>query len=255
MEVHHHSHHPKKWNEYITEFIMLFAAVTLGFLAENYREHKVIEHRIELNKIAILKDLESDSSEIARVLASGDKMIEKFNKVNHILYLAKNKQISQDQLIDSIRVIPEFFARTTTLYMNNSSFKNMQSSGLFTSLEESELKHTMSIYYEVDFKGMEALNEFFDQIGNNFNNYLPVGLGSLIREKNEFKSKYESNDHIIYKNFMLSLPKTRAKLASDEFIYEVQKYYNYIFVYRSGLKSAIKSNEKLIKLLRAEINQ
>ena len=32
MEVHHHSHHPKKWKEYVTEFIMLFAAVTLGGL-------------------------------------------------------------------------------------------------------------------------------------------------------------------------------------------------------------------------------
>ena len=38
MEVHHHSHHPKKWKEYITEFLMLFLAVTLGFFAENLRE-------------------------------------------------------------------------------------------------------------------------------------------------------------------------------------------------------------------------
>ena len=38
MEVHHHSHHPKKWKEYITEFLMLFLAVTLGFLAEYLRE-------------------------------------------------------------------------------------------------------------------------------------------------------------------------------------------------------------------------
>lgn len=34
MEVHHPHHptHKKKWSEYITEFVMLFAAVTLGFL-------------------------------------------------------------------------------------------------------------------------------------------------------------------------------------------------------------------------------
>ena len=38
MEVHHHSHKPKNWKEYITEFIMLFTAVTLGFFAENLRE-------------------------------------------------------------------------------------------------------------------------------------------------------------------------------------------------------------------------
>ncbi|HEX4850899.1 MAG TPA: hypothetical protein VFV08_08845, partial [Puia sp.] len=42
MEVHHHPdihHQPKKWKEYLLEFVMIFLAVTLGFLAENLREH------------------------------------------------------------------------------------------------------------------------------------------------------------------------------------------------------------------------
>ena len=50
MEVHHPHHptHKKKWSEYIIEFVMLFAAVTLGFLAENIREHQIIEkHKIQ----------------------------------------------------------------------------------------------------------------------------------------------------------------------------------------------------------------
>jgi hypothetical protein len=53
---------------------------------------------------------------------------------------------------------------------------------------------------------------------------------------------------------MLSLDKTKNNLRSDEFIYEVQKYYNYIFVYRMSLKRAKKYNDKLLKLLRTEIN-
>jgi len=32
MEVHHKNHNPKNFKEYITEFLMLFTAVTLGFL-------------------------------------------------------------------------------------------------------------------------------------------------------------------------------------------------------------------------------
>ena len=61
MEVHHPHHptHKKKWSEYIIEFVMLFAAVTLGFLAENLREHQIMNHRVEQNKIAILKDLQT----------------------------------------------------------------------------------------------------------------------------------------------------------------------------------------------------
>ena len=56
MEVHHHSHHPKKWKEYITEFLMLFLAVSLGFFAENLREHQVEKHR----EISYLKNVHED---------------------------------------------------------------------------------------------------------------------------------------------------------------------------------------------------
>src|ERR1700722_5046032 len=42
MEVHHHPdlhHKPKKFKEYLLEFLMIFLAVTMGFLAESLREH------------------------------------------------------------------------------------------------------------------------------------------------------------------------------------------------------------------------
>jgi hypothetical protein len=60
MEVHHKHHVPKNWKEYITEFIMLFAAVSIGFLAENFRERQVEQHRaaefIDMFKIEIDKN-------------------------------------------------------------------------------------------------------------------------------------------------------------------------------------------------------
>ena len=47
MEVHAHSHTPrKKWTHYFWEFIMLFLAVFCGFLAEYKLEH-MIEHQRE----------------------------------------------------------------------------------------------------------------------------------------------------------------------------------------------------------------
>jgi hypothetical protein len=39
MEVHHHPHVEKKnFKDYFLEFVMIFLAVTLGFIAENIRE-------------------------------------------------------------------------------------------------------------------------------------------------------------------------------------------------------------------------
>ena len=105
MEVHHHSHKPKNWKEYITEFVMLFAAVTLGFFAENIREHSIIEHRIEQNKVAILKDLEADAVTIDSILVTEQASINTFDRIINLLYLSKNKSINESQLIDSIKLL------------------------------------------------------------------------------------------------------------------------------------------------------
>ena len=60
MEVHHKHHTPKNWKEYFTEFIMLFAAVTLGFFAENIREHYIESHRATVFLEQIKNDLKKD---------------------------------------------------------------------------------------------------------------------------------------------------------------------------------------------------
>jgi hypothetical protein len=67
MEVHKHPHHvthKKKWGEYLLEFLMLFLAVFLGFIAENFREHSV-EGKKEKEYIkSIVEDLKIDSTNL-----------------------------------------------------------------------------------------------------------------------------------------------------------------------------------------------
>src|SRR3954449_7195879 len=72
MEVHKHPHHvthKKKWGEYLLEFLMLFLAVFLGFVAENIREHQVEKER-ELEFIKSLTiDLEDDVKGLNTMIA------------------------------------------------------------------------------------------------------------------------------------------------------------------------------------------
>jgi hypothetical protein len=69
MEVHHHSHTPrKKWAHYFWEFFMLFLAVTLGFFVENQREH-MVEHRREKQYIkSMIVDLETDTVKLNAIM-------------------------------------------------------------------------------------------------------------------------------------------------------------------------------------------
>jgi len=63
MEIHHsrHVHHKKKWNDYLFEFIMLFLAISAGFLVENLREHYVEHLRAKEYAVMLHKDLASDT--------------------------------------------------------------------------------------------------------------------------------------------------------------------------------------------------
>ena len=72
MEVHHHSHTPrKKWTHYFWEFLMLFLAVFCGFLAEYQLEH-TIEHQREVQYMqTLMEDLCNDTSEIDQTYELG----------------------------------------------------------------------------------------------------------------------------------------------------------------------------------------
>ena len=251
MEVHHPHHptHKKKWSEYIIEFVMLFTAVTLGFFAENLREHTIIKERLAQNKIAILKDLKQDAITIDSILVQDELLIQRFNSALNVLYLSKKGGITESELLS--KVIPTLIAGNPTLYINNSSFKNMQSSGLLSNLEDNELKSKLSYYYEVVFKRIESNNNSFDQSSINYNNTFPMGVGADLRRTNQFNNEYPLNNSKNYFDFMLSLKKTKEILKSDDFIYNLQKYYNFIFIYKQLITMAKVENKKLTELMEA----
>ena len=69
MEVHHHPQAEKKrFKEYFFEFIMIFLAVTLGFIAENIREG-FAERRVQKEYVfSFYEDLKTDTARIALII-------------------------------------------------------------------------------------------------------------------------------------------------------------------------------------------
>jgi len=68
MEVHHPHHPPKTLKDYLSEFIVIFVALTLGFIVENQLEHYIEGLREKELAIALLKDLEADSTDFKRFM-------------------------------------------------------------------------------------------------------------------------------------------------------------------------------------------
>lgn len=133
MEVHHRTHIPKQLKEYITEFIMLFAAVTLGFFAENLREHYIEKEREEKFVEIVHEDLLNDISALKKIhdryqirIKREDTLINllsnpNFKKTNDLYYLAR---------INSIR---EFF------HHSKNGFQQLKNAGGLRLIENIEV--------------------------------------------------------------------------------------------------------------------
>ena len=91
MEVHHPHHptHKKKWSEYLLEFFMLFLAVSLGFLAENIREHYVEKERSHELVASFIKDVETNVTYIDSLMKNNHSSILKNSSRFKLKYYQK----------------------------------------------------------------------------------------------------------------------------------------------------------------------
>src|SRR5262245_2682286 len=96
MEVHHHSSRQsevgshqsaarKNWLNYFFDFLMLFLAVTLGFLVENQREHYVAHLRAREYAKSLIEDLAADTTELLDVIKEDKIILTCFDSINAVI--------------------------------------------------------------------------------------------------------------------------------------------------------------------------
>src|SRR5664279_2631351 len=92
MEVHHHPdlhHKPKKWKEYFLEFLMIFLAVTMGFIAENIREHFTEARIAHQNLEAYRNDLLQHQKQLIRLDSVFTNRLPVYDSIVSIFYEKK----------------------------------------------------------------------------------------------------------------------------------------------------------------------
>jgi hypothetical protein len=144
MEVHKHPHHvthKKKWSEYLLEFLMLFLAVYLGFLAESYHVHVVNDEIEKRNIESYVSSIQKDSANLVTTI---------------------NRNEDKIKLIDSLSKIPGDFADTAfqkqffkyafrlvwffNFYPEESAFLQMQSSGTLRLIKKQNVTDSILNY-------------------------------------------------------------------------------------------------------------
>lgn len=141
METHaHHLHHApgKKFWHYFYEFLMLFLAVTCGFIAENIREHYIEDLRAEKLAKNLYKEVLADSATVQERL----KMrIRKEDECRYFISYVKDSNL--EKLSD--RFMPAFswtFIQSQRIFFdpNDGVLNQLRNSGELRYFKSTELQ-------------------------------------------------------------------------------------------------------------------
>jgi hypothetical protein len=194
MEVHHHSHKPKNWKEYITEFIMLFAAVTLGFFAENQREHMIENHRAEQYMQSLLEDLKKDTAFFNMLEEYDQNQVYKIDTSTNLLI----NNVWNDSTIKLLYAVNLKTLGNFPLNINERAASQLKNAGGMRLIQNQDLSNKIAAYWEAA--------ETIKNTGLAVEDY-------KIRARDK---SYSIFDHRFYQNVTTASVKSNVKLMTTD---------------------------------------
>ena len=106
MEVHHHPDVEKKGiKEYLLEGLMIFLAVTLGFIAENVREH-ITEHKnARILAESMLEDIKKDTASLHSIIAFSRIKLDAIDSIQVMLHRPRREWDKNEFYKDMVQVM------------------------------------------------------------------------------------------------------------------------------------------------------
>jgi len=231
---------------------MLFAAVTLGFFAENVREHQVIEHKTQQNLQSVILDLKKDSVLIKDIIKEYQNASIYLNRLNDVFLDYQLNKISKNEYIDKVLLISDSLSFGTSFYINNSSYKNTISSGSFSNISNIDLKRNISNYYEVYGAKLYDNNKLIDDVAEYYTvNTLPKPGGIIA----DIIEKTDSKKVEILKKYYKTNGLFEKSILSKDFIIYNQKAIDRVKIYSYLLNLFEEKNKELINLLNTNLKE
>jgi hypothetical protein len=153
MEVHHHPHVEKKnFKEYFLEFLMIFLAVTLGFFAEQTREHFADKAKEKEYMREIVENLKYDT---IRCSINSQKNIQAITGLDSFRTELKNA-IGGTINANRLYYFNRYTSEINRAVFNKSAITELKNSGSLRLLGDKKIVLELSDYYERKVTAAEA---------------------------------------------------------------------------------------------------
>jgi hypothetical protein len=155
MEVHHHPHVEKKsFKEYLLEGLMIFVAVSMGFIAENIREKIVENERGNEYMLSMHQDLKADTAELNRIIKYKQNDIIYYDSLFYLLKADRTKAID---IYFYLRILP----RQNFFYRVDGTNKQLENAGGFRLIHDRAVIDSLHAYTRTynELKDLENLEQ------------------------------------------------------------------------------------------------
>ncbi|HLY72295.1 MAG TPA: hypothetical protein VKR53_21335 [Puia sp.] len=255
MEVHHHPQVEKKnFKEYFLEFLMIFLAVTMGFFAENIREHIADDAKEKGYMNSMIEDLQKDTSNINTEVKGNRLLLSGLDTLLDLLSTPQNDTIYQRKLFICSLVNTYWYM---PLLFSDLTISQLKYNGNFRLIQNYKVANGI-LQYE---QGVETCKDNYDLLLNYYHIYEATNkeLFNMSLARPAFKA--------IEKDFItvfLPLNKIEAMVPRGKYIDKNEpelfsKYHDDILYYQTTLSNITNITEKqkesadsLIQLIRKE---
>ena len=162
MEVHHHpelDHKKKKFREYFLEFLMIFLAVTLGFIAENVRE-SIGDRRKEKNFIeSLMQDLKTDTAKIAISL---DEISDQLHGLDTLEILLTPNVNQNDSAVYACYRQKGALLNENTMNFSDRTITQLFSSGNMRLFKKQSVSDSITDYYST-VRNVDAQKQYYKE--------------------------------------------------------------------------------------------
>lgn len=160
MEVHHHPdihHKPKKWKEYFIEFVMIFLAVTLGFFAENLREH-ITDRAKEKQYIAgFVSNVKDDTANLSYVIESDTRQVKGIDSMLKLSHLNMGIDANRKSFY---YIAMQYLYNSSSFKSNDATLQQLKSTGDFRLIEKDHVADSLT-KYDADIRSIYSQAEYY----------------------------------------------------------------------------------------------
>lgn len=263
MEVHHHSNHPKKWKEYFVEFLMLFLAVSMGFVAENIREKHVENERSEELIQAFIIDIKENQKQLDSLILQNQKQSSYFDSLS-IVHATIKEPIDLYELANTLDFWMYRFINRKTI------FEQMKSSGALRYIQDKDMLKAILTYEEhaslAEARSLETeTQQYFDQFRPDLIKILPPSFfiyrGTVEKKYNQFNSVKNVSFHpgfmknyLLHKNELIKdLKNTKLSIAQNRALSNIWFHrIDRLAVSLVSQISLLEEGKQLLKMLEQE---